>query len=186
MEEQTLLPLLRSDPERGMEALMDEYSGLVYAVVKGKLRPPAFCPTDVETCVADTFSEFYCDLERYSPDQGSIRSWLCVIARHNALDRLRQHYRAGQTVSLDDEANMPIADDFSLEGDLEDRALRAQLVEAVKALNQPDREIMVRKYWLGQSSKEIARALHMTVSNVDTRAHRAIQRLRERFGGESK
>ena len=184
MEDQALLEQLRTDPERGMEALMDDYGGLVYAVVKSKLRPPAFCPADVETCVADTFSEFYCDLARYSPDQGSIRSWLCVIARHNALDRLRGHYRAGQTVSLDDESAPPIADDFSLEGDLEDRVFRAELLEAVKALGQPDREIILRKYWLGQSSREIARTMGMTVSNVDTRAHRAIRKLRERFGGE--
>ena len=184
MEDLALLELLRSDPERGMETLMDDYGGLVYAVVKSKLRSPAFCPADVESCAADTFSEFYCDLGRYSPDQGSIRSWLCVIARHNALDRLRRHYREGQNVSLDDEAAAPIADDFSLEGDLEDRALRAELAEAVMALGRPDREIILRKYWLRQSSREIAKALHMTVSNVDTRAHRAIQKLRERFGGE--
>lgn len=184
MEDEALLEQLRNDPEEGMTALIDTYGGLICAVVKGKLRAPAFGPTDVEHCVADTFSEFYCDLGRYSPDQGSIRSWLCVIARHNAVDMLRRHYRQGQTVSLDDEAVAPIADDFSLEGDLEDRMFRAELVEAVKALGQPDREILLRKYWLGQSSKEIARTMDMTVSNVDTRAHRAIRKLRERFGGE--
>ena len=184
MEDQALLEQLRTDPERGMETLMDHYGGLVYAVAKSKLRPPAFSPADVEACVADTFSEFYCDLGRYRPDRGSIRAWLCVMARHNALDRLRNHFRAGRTVSLDDESAPPIADDFSLEGDLEDRALRDELVEAVKALGQPDREIILRKYWLAQSSREIARVLGMTVSNVDTRAHRTIRKLRERFGGE--
>lgn len=184
MDDAVLLERLRNDPEQGMAALIDAYGGLVYAVVRGKLRAPAFGQTDVEHCVADSFSEFYCDLGKYSPEQGSIRSWLCVIARHNAMDALRRHYREGQTVSLDDEAAPPIADDFSVEGDLEDRAFRAELAEAVKALGQPDREIILRKYWLAQSSKEIARAMHMTVSNVDTRAHRAIRKLRERFGGE--
>ena len=184
MDDAALLEQLRSDPQAGMTALMDKYGGIVYAVVKSKLRAPAFDPTDVEHCVGDTFSEFYCDLGKYRPEQGSVRSWLCVIARYNAMDALRRHYREEQTVPLDDEAVAPIADDFSIEGDLEDRALRAELVEAVKALGQPDREIIVRKYWLAQSSKEIARAMRMTVSNVDTRAHRAIRKLRERFGGE--
>ncbi len=184
MEDRELLEQLRKDPERGMTALIEAYGGLIYAVVRGKLRASAFGQADVEHCVADTFSEFYCDLERYSADRGSIKSWLCVIARHNALDRLRQHCRAGQTVSLDDESAAPVADDFSVEGDPEDRAFRRELAEAVKALGDPDREIIVRKYWLGQSSKEIAKALHMTVSNVDTRTHRAIGKLREQFGGE--
>ncbi|MBQ2062556.1 MAG: sigma-70 family RNA polymerase sigma factor [Oscillospiraceae bacterium] len=182
MDEAALLELLRSDPQQGMTALIDAYGGLIHAVVRGKLR--GFGQSDVEACVADAFSEFYCDLDRYDPAQGSIRSWLCVIARHNALDLLRRHYREGQTVSLDDESAPPIADDFSMEGDPEDRVFRAELAEAVKALGRPDSEIILRKYWLGQSSKEIARALRMTVSNVDTRTHRAIGRLRERFGGE--
>ena len=184
MEDHALLEQLRTDPERGMETLMDDYGGLVYGVAKSKLRPPVFGSADVEACVADTFSEFYCDLGQYRPDRGSIRAWLCVMARNNAMDMLRRRYREGKTVPLDDEAATPIADDFSLEGDMEERALRQELVEAVKALGKPDREIILRKYWLAQSSKEIAHALGMSVSNVDTRAHRAIQKLRERFGGE--
>ena len=181
MGDEALLALLRRDPQRGMEALIDAYGGLLYAVVKGRLRSPAFGPADVEACVADSFSEFYCDLDRYDSGRGSLRAWLCVIARHNALDRLRSSRRAGQTVPLED---VSVADDFSLETDLEERELRAALAAAVRALGQPDREILVRKYWLGQSSREIADALGLTVSNVDTRAHRAIMKLRDRFGGE--
>lgn len=42
---------------------------------------------------------------------------------------------------------------------------------------------MIRKYYIGQTSKEIAEILDMTVSSVDTRASRVIKRLREYFGG---
>ena len=52
-------------------------------------------------------------------------------------------------------------------------------------MGHPDSDIMFRKYYLGQSSKTIAEKLNMTVSNVDTRAHRAVERLRTKFKGES-
>ena len=37
MEDKQLLRLLHKDPSAGMEQLMNQYAGLVYAVVKGKL-----------------------------------------------------------------------------------------------------------------------------------------------------
>lgn len=184
MRDEKLLRILHTDPERGMKLLIGEYAGLVYAVVRGRLSSSAFCPADIEGCAADTFSEFYCQLDKYEPEQGSIRAWLCLIAKRNALDALRRHYKDAQALSLDEESAAQYADDFSLEGNLEEKGLRLALVNAVKSLGDPDREIIVRKYFLAQSSKEIARILHMSVSNVDTRTHRAIQKLRRQFGGD--
>ena len=165
-----------------MALLINRYAGLVHTVVRSKLS--GFCTADIEGCVADTFSEFFCDLEKYSPSQGSIRAWLCVIAKNNALDRLRQHYKDANNISLDDQSATQYPDDFSLEGDFEDKSLRMELIEAIRQLGHTDREILMRKYFLDQSSKHIADILHMSVSNVDTRTHRAIQKLRKRFGGD--
>lgn len=184
MLDDKLLRKLRRDPEGGMKQVIDQYAALVWAVVKGRLAVPPFCTADIEACVADTFSEFYCDLEKYDPAQSSLRAWLCVLARHNALDHLRRHYKEAGVLSLDEEAAAQYADDTSLEGDFEDKAQRTALLEAIRALGDPDREILLRKYYLSQTSKEIADALHLTVSNVDTRAHRAIQKLRKQLGGD--
>jgi hypothetical protein len=37
MEDKKLLKLLYKDPSAGMEQLMDQYGGLIHAVIKGKL-----------------------------------------------------------------------------------------------------------------------------------------------------
>ena len=181
MQDAKLLKKLRRDPERGMRELISRYSGLVYAVVRGRLFPGAFSNTDIDECVADTFSEFYMDLDKYDPDRSSIKAWLSAIARHNALDRVRR-MKPG-AVSLDDPDLPEIEDDFSLEGEFIERSERKRVLDAVSALGEPDREIIVRKFYLGQSSKAIAERLGMTVSNVDTRTHRAIVRLKESIGG---
>jgi len=184
IKDKELLKKLHREPECGMELLIDEYAGLVHAVVRSKLLPAVFCEADIEGCVADVFSEFYCDLDKYSLKLGSIKSWLCVIAKHNAIDYLRRYYKEAEVVSLDDETSYTeCADDFSLEGSFEKESERMELMKAVKALGEPDCEIIVRKFYLSQSSKEIAKRLGMTVSNVDTRTHRAIKRLRDELGG---
>lgn len=184
MPDDALYQLLKTDPEAGMKALIDQYAPVVYAVVRGKLFSPPFDPSDIEHCTADTFSEFYMELDKYDPARGSIKALLCVMARHNALDLLRRHQAAPSGPSLDDETRPEPTDDFSLEGDFEDRETRQALMDAIRSLGHPDRDILVRKFYLGQSSGEIALALNLTVSNVDTRTHRAIRTLRDRLGGE--
>jgi RNA polymerase sigma-70 factor (ECF subfamily) len=79
-----------------------------------------------------------------------------------------------------------IADDIDIESELEERELVREVLDAVEALGEPDTSIIIRKYYLGESSTEIAKALDLTVSNVDTRAHRALNKLRNLFGGEGK
>ena len=58
MEDNKLLRLLHKDPNAGMEQLMNQYTGLVYAVVKSKLDDSYYVSSDIEDCVADVFSKF--------------------------------------------------------------------------------------------------------------------------------
>lgn len=185
MQDKELLKKLKKHPESGMKQLMTQYTGLVYTIIQGKLSDSRFCSADVEHCVADTFSEFYLDLKKYTPEQGSIKSWLCVIAKHNALDRLRKAYKEAGTLSLDDDfSGVRYADDFSIEEYLLTKEFKNELIKEIKALGEPDCEILIRKYYLSQSSKDIGTQLNMTVSAVDTRTHRAIEKLRNKLGGD--
>ena len=167
-----------------MEQLMDQYAGLVYAVVKARLTQSFYISSDIQDCVADVFSEFYENLSQYDPSVSSIKTYLCVLARNNATDVLRKRARQRNDVSLDDSDNfLSIADDITLESELAEKELRSAVFAAIKALGEPDVSILIRKYYLGESSKEIADALTLTVANVDTRTHRALNKLRKLFGG---
>ena len=185
MQDDELMNILKTDPNTGMTLLLAQYGGLVYSVVKHKLAGQTFCDADIEHCVADTFSEFYCDLDKFHKATGSIRAWLCVIARNNAYDRLRRYKKEAGTLSLDaEETAKPWDDTFSVEESLITKEFKESLLREIKALGEPDSTILLRKYFLAESSKEIAEKLNLTVSSVDTRTHRAIQKLRSIFGGE--
>ena len=185
MQDDELMNILKTDPNTGMALLLKQYAGLVYSIVRHKLAGQTFCDADIEHCVADTFSEFYCDLDKFQKTAGSIRAWLCVIARNNAYDRLRRHKKEAGILSLDaEEVSEPWDDTFSVEEALVTKEFKAQLLREIKALGEPDSTILLRKYYLSESAKEIAEKLNLTVSAVDTRTHRAILKLRSIFGGE--
>ena len=183
MEDKKLLRLLHKDPNAGMEQLLNQYTGLVYAVVKSKLDGSFYVSSDLEDCVADVFSKFYTELADYDPAKSSIKSYLCVIARNHAINVAKKRSLEGG-ISLDDEQSLlQVADDVMIDSELADEELRREVIRAVEDLGEPDSNIIFRKYYYGESSKEIAVALKLTVSNVDTRTHRALNKLRNLFGG---
>ena len=175
MEDVMLLRLLHKDPNAGMEQLMNQYAGLVYAVVKGRLASSVCVSSDWEDCVADVFGAFYTELHKFDPSRSSIKSYLCVLARNRATDVFRKRIKQG--VDTWSECQTTEADRLT-------QQLRRDVLCAVKDLGEPDTSIVIRKYYLGESSAEIAAALNLTVSNVDTRTHRALNKLRQLFGGE--
>lgn len=184
MDEQKLLRLLRKDPNRGMEKLIEAYAGLVYAVIARVIGNPRDFTSEIEGCAADVFSEFYMNLEQYDPTQSSIKTWLCVIARNNAVDLLRKADKNRRCVSLDDgDMCIPIGADKTPEEALLEEELRRRVLMAVNDLGEPDRTIILRKFFYRQPSRQIAQDLGMTVSNVDTRTHRAIGKLKNMIGG---
>jgi len=168
-----------------MEQLMNQYAGLVYTVIKGKLSESYFVSSDIEDCMADVFSEFYTELHKYDPKVSSIKSYLCVLARNHAIDIARKRERQQWDVSLDDgESSLQITDDIAIDSELEAEELRREVFSNIKALGEPDSSIILRKFYFGQSSKEIADALKLSVSNVDTRTSRALSKLKKLYGGK--
>ena len=104
------------------------------------------------------------------------------MARRRAIDVFRKRERAHGEISTDDaECFIQLAAD---ERELDEAELRREVLDAVRGLGEPDASIIIRKYYLGESSVQIADALNLTVSNVDTRTHRALNKLRKLFGGE--
>lgn len=183
MRDDELLLKLKKSPDEGIRLMIELYSGLVYTIVRSKLSQSVFSLVDIDSCVFDVFTEFYLDLKKFDLNCGSIRSWLCVIAKHNAYDYLRKHL-GKKDVSLDALESIEIADEFMIETELEEREIKEYLIKVLDELGEPDREIILRKFYFGESSKSIGARLDISVSNVDTRTHRAIKKLRERFRGE--
>jgi len=140
--------------------------------------------SDIEDCVADVFAKFYTELSGYDSGRSSIRSYLCVIARNHAINVSKKRSLEQGAVSLDDdETVLQVADGVLIDSELAADELRREVIKAVENLGKPDSSIIFRKYFYGESSKEIAAALGLTVSNVDTRTHRALNKLRKMFGG---
>lgn len=184
MNDTSLIRLIRRSPEKGLSALMDEYLGLVHSVIRGRLKGPQF-RQDVEEAAADTFIEFYRGIENFDPGKGTVKAYICAIARRRAAQVYERRLREGSVLSLDDEtAKDSLAEYASFDEGLINAERRQLLFSAIDGLGSPDREIIIRKYYLGEPSASIAARLELSVSAVDTRTHRALKKLRSVLGGQ--
>jgi RNA polymerase sigma-70 factor, ECF subfamily len=124
-----------------------------------------------EDAVAQAFERAYRRRRTFDPRRGSRRGWLFGIARNAALDELR---RRGRTGPLPGNAAQPAA-----AAPDEDAARRLTVRAALLRLDPRDRELVALRYHGDLSNAEVARLLGTSESNVGTRLHRAMTKLRE-------
>jgi len=105
----------------------------------------------------------------------SLRPWLFVTARHLVIDAYRA--RKSRPVEVGPEL---IGDVSDVVADQElDRALDAVLLtEALRALSEKHRSVLVDCYFRGQTAAQVAAAQSLPVGTVRSRIHYALRALR--------
>lgn len=176
-----LLLLLQHNPDRGLGKLINIYSGLVYTIVYSKLAGSS--TQDIEECVSDIIFELYKNRNAIDLQRGSIKAYLSVIAKRKAIDKFRKTSSIVQSISIDDDKQSDLPASNNLEAELINKEARNLLIQEINALGQPDSEIFIRKYYLGQSTKSIAKSLHLRENTVDKRVSRGLIKLRQSLGG---
>lgn len=180
MDDRELLRILETDPESGIRQMMQRYAALAYSIVAGRAGSAA-SSEDIEECVSDVFFEVYRQRGRFDPEKGTLRAFVSVVARRRAINLFRRTVReAGRRA----DGEPPEGKTDSFEELLIGAEERKSLIETVRSLGEPDSQIIFRKYYFGQKSKEIASDLGMTPGAVDTRLSRALGKLRSMLGGK--
>lgn len=179
MNDEKAISAVRARDEAAIRAVITRYSRLLWTVADAALHPVG-SPQDVEECVADAFIYLWEHPERFDPRRGKLKTWLAVVARTRALSRRRELARRS-TVSLED---TELPGRLGLAEELAREESRRELLAAVDDLGEPDREILIRRYYYGQRPREIALALDMDVKQVDNRLYQTKRRLREALSDE--
>jgi RNA polymerase sigma-70 factor (ECF subfamily) len=156
------------------EALYRSNRDDVYAYVMTLLRDRAAA----EDVTATAFERAYRKRSRFDPRRGEPRAWLFGIARNAALDELRRRGRHAELAAEPVDLSEP-----GLDGQAEASERRLAVGAALAALAPRDRELISLKFFAGLGNAEIATVLGLTESNVGTRLHRVVTKLREACDG---
>jgi RNA polymerase sigma-70 factor (ECF subfamily) len=170
MTDEKILVLLKNDPGSGLSAVVEKYSAYLLKIVNIKLKDVC-TEQDIEEAVSDIFMEFYQSGGKCGFEITSIKAYIAVIARRYCSKVFTRAAALPETLSYDESENYISAPVQS--------EMHEQLRTGIAKLGQPDEEIFVRKYFLGQKTKDIAKDMKIKVNTVDKRVSRGLVRLKK-------
>jgi len=165
---------LRDEARSSRSALDPEnlvaQSGWLRAVARNLVRDPM----GAEDVAQETLLAALATPPRDVPDDAHLRAWLGRVAFNLSRLDLRSggRRRARERVVARSEA-LPAADE-----ELEAAAARSELVKAMRALDEPGRQVLQLRYFEGLSTADIAARLGVSELAVRKRLWRARERLR--------
>jgi len=166
--------LCRKDPA-AFETVMDTYNRLLWAIV-GSILNNVGTNEDIEECVADTYYKLWENPKAFDYKKGTIKTYLAVIAKNKALDRYRKLSKQ-KLAALDEAISYPSTDDDLLEY-ITKTEKNISLYEALNALKEPDREIMIRRFLFDEKPSYIADKFSVPTKEVENRIYQSKLRLK--------
>ena len=104
MNDQDLLTLIRSNPEKGIHKLMNLYGGSISTICRNFLYDCS--ENDIEETIADTFIKFWKQASTFElNDKYSLKSYLYTIARNTARDK-RRYLKKADIFSIEEFENI--------------------------------------------------------------------------------
>lgn len=184
MKDQKIINLIIDGNELGFIKLANKYDKLLFYIAKGILGNRI---EDVEECVNDTYLKLWRNIDKYDCEKASLKTYLKVIVRNTAINKLRylgRHENNQISADISDVAKYYADNSQNVEKSIFDKEDIERLNILIKNLKEVDQEIIIRKYFYLQSSKHIAKAMNMTVTAVDTRSSRTRKVLQKEFNKE--
>jgi RNA polymerase sigma-70 factor (ECF subfamily) len=159
----------RREETEPFEALYRRSFARAYAYAASLLRDHSAA----EEVTAQAFERAYRKRTSYHPSRGSPDAWLFGIVRNAALDELRR-LRRRATLSGD-----PVDTHVESPPDHAEGVVRRETVRAaLHTLDPRERDLVALKFHADLSNREIGEVLGLSETNVGSRLHRVMEKLR--------
>jgi RNA polymerase sigma-70 factor (ECF subfamily) len=170
-----LLGRIRERDGEALQTLYDETSRVLYSLAHRVLNDRE----DAEEVMLDVYQQVWSSADRFDATRGSVLSWLAVMTRNRAIDRVRQS-NVRRTRELSIEEPIEAASDRpapEMQSILEQQ--RVLVRKAMAELAADQREAIELAFYSGLSHSEVAEALGAPLGTVKTRIRVGMQKLRK-------
>ena len=158
--------------QKQYQQAITQYRQRVFSFANYSLR----AREDAEDITQDVFIKLWQNWQRL--DHSKLNAWLMRVAHNAVVDHVRKDKKANEQVDDYAELEDQASEEYS-GGDLDDRAFKQQLMEAIKSLDDPFRSILVMRDIQGMSYTDIQQSLDISASQVKVYLHRGRRKLRE-------
>jgi RNA polymerase sigma-70 factor, ECF subfamily len=164
---------LRLGRHQALSVLYDRYAGLVYSIAYQILQNAQ----EAEDLTQDIFLTFWQN-NSFNPDRGSVSSFLGLLTRSRAIDKIRKRTTANsflarwqKTITEESTTPSPLEQATTAE-------IQTSIRQAMQALPELQRQILSMNYYQGLSHNQIAQTLALTPGVVKSRLRQALSQLK--------
>lgn len=171
MDDHLILAQMKNKPSQGLSIACEKYGGLVKAICCKILYDRK---EDVEECVADTFVALWRNMEEIDLDKGNLKAYLSCIARNTAINRYNKLKRhdTSHMLDMDLPSKQTTEEEYIASIDID------TIESVIKHMEEPDKEIFFRRFFLFQKIKDIASQLKISNKIVENKLYRGKKKLK--------
>ena len=175
MEDMSIVDLYWKRREEAITETQVKYGGAFYSIIYGILRNHE----DAEECVNDTYVKLWRSIPPDQPD--NLGAFGARVARNTALDRLKSYTREKRAHSevVYEELSECIPSQETVEG-VVDRIELSRAISGFLSSQPPERRVIfMRRYFYMDTSRDIAKLLHIPEAKVRMTLHRMRKKFKE-------
>lgn len=163
--------------EPAFGVLYDRLARMVYGVVRRVVRDPS----QSDEVTQEVFVEVWRTATRFSPERGSVRTWVLTMAHRRAIDRVRSEQATrDRTERVGHRDRVRPFDDVAEQ--VETRFEHQQVRAALDDLTDLQRQAVELAFYGGYTYREVAELLDAPLGTVKTRMRDGLIRLRDSMG----
>lgn len=179
-----IVELLAARDEKGIELIAQRYEKLIRYIAVTILGGRE---SSVEECINDVYLKLWMHGAEYDDTKALFRTYLKAVARNTALNHLRKMDRLEELEGARELGALQ-SDYIDHSQDPEQTMICQEEIRALNqilaALRRKDKELVLRRFYYLQSTKQIAAAMGMTENAVDSKISRLRKKIKKKYEKE--
>ena len=177
LDEILLISRIAEQDQIALSLLYTRYAKIIYTIAYKILNSSE----ESEEIVLDVFTQVWRIAKNYNSKKARVDTWLFMLTRSRALDRLRTHERFNKAITASEDALMM---HYNPEQDVLIQERSSYIKACLEQLPNEQRLVLELAYFSGLSHSEIAAKTGSSLGTVKTRIRLGLKKLREAIGDE--
>lgn len=182
--DQDIVKLLVARDEKAIELIAGRYEKLIRYIAVTILQHRE---TAVEECINDVYLKVWNNGTGYDYEKATFKTYLKAITRNTALNYLRKLKRLEELEGLDEEDTLQ-SEYIDYSQNLEQKIIFQEEVQALNkilhGLKKKERELVLRRFYYLQSTRQIGTAMGMSENAVDSKLSRLRKKIKKHYEKE--
>jgi RNA polymerase sigma-70 factor (ECF subfamily) len=182
--DEEIVKLLAARDQRSIELIAQQYEKLIRYIAVTILHNRE---SSVEECINDVYLKIWTHGAKYDYEKASFKTYLKAITRNTALNYLRKMKRLEELEGMDESDTLQ-SEYIDYRQNLEQKVIYQEEVQVLNkillAMRKKDRELVLRRFYYLQSTKQIAEAMSMSENAVDSKLSRLRKKIRKHYEKE--